>query len=67
MRRFKTINKIDVYEIDGKETSISRPTCEIKEHPNNADFIRIGVGGKTITVMANDLLKAISNAQNAHQ
>ena len=67
MRKFTSINKIDVYEINGEETKISRPVCEVTEHWNRKEFVRIGIGDKTITIMASDLIRAVNNAQNAHQ
>lgn len=59
------INKIKVYEIDGDDKDVEYGTnIEIKSHWNYKDFIVLNIFGKEITVVAEDLERAIQNSIN---
>ncbi len=67
MGKFKSINLLNVYEIDGSETEFKdRPEFKISNHWNRKDFVNLEFNGKIITVLAEDLKRAINNAQAAH-
>ena len=59
------VSQIDVYEIDNMAIS---PTAaaDVLSHLNDKDKVRLNVGGKTYTFLADELKRAIANAQNAH-
>lgn len=66
---FETVNIIQVYETNGVEEKglkSQRPKVKIKGHATYKTFVVIEVEGKSLTVSAQDLLRAIQNAQNAH-
>ena len=68
-RRIESINRIEVYEENGKELKglrSEKPSIMLREHWNISKFVVIIVGDLTYTVLANDLKKAIQNAENAH-
>ena len=68
--RFKTINLIEVYETNGTEEKAlgsDRPKIKVSEHWNKRSFVVLEIDGKKITVVADDLKRAIDNAQNAHK
>lgn len=58
------INKIKVYEIDGDDNIKYDTSIEVKSHWNYKNFIVLNIFGKEITVVAEDLEKAIQNAIN---
>lgn len=58
------INRIKVYEIDGDDKIGYDTSIEIKSHWNYRDFIVLNIFGKEITVVAEDLEKAIQNSIN---
>jgi len=67
--RFESINLIEVYETNGKEEEgliTDRPKVKVSEHWNRKNFVVLEIDGKKITVVADDLKRAIDNAQNAH-
>lgn len=67
--RFQSINLIEVFETNGVEEKglrSDRPKLKVSEHWNRKDFVVLEVDGKSITVVADDLMRAIDNAQNAH-
>jgi len=69
MNKFETINMVDTYEVDGTETkglSSERPKIRITNHWNRKEFVNVEMNGKTYTVLAEQLKRAIDNAQNAH-
>lgn len=66
---FESINLIEIYETNGVEEKglrSERPKVEVSEHWNRKDFVKIGIDGKNVTVLASELKRAIDNAQNAH-
>lgn len=66
---FETVNLIEVYETNGIEEKglrSQRPKVKIKGHDLYKTFVVVEVDGKSLTVSAQDLLRAIQNAQNAH-
>lgn len=67
-RRIESINKIEILEENGKEIEIGfKPSpIVIREHDTFSKFIVIKMGNLTYTVLANDMIRAIQNAQNAH-
>ena len=67
--RFESINLIEVYETNGIEEKglrSDRPKLKVSEHWNIKNFVVLEIEGKKITVIADDLKRAIDNAQNAH-
>jgi hypothetical protein len=63
-------NEVEVYEIDGEETKALKSQKEsliIKNHWNRRAFVVIKYKDTTITVIADDIERAITNAQNAHK
>jgi len=69
-RRFKSINVIQIYETDGVENGgieSKMPKLQIREHWNRKQFVVIEIDGVKHTVLADELKRAIDNAQNAHQ
>lgn len=68
--RFETINKIQIHETNGTENKGVRsdmPKLEVSEHWNRREFIVIELDGVRYTVSADQLRRAIDNAQNAHK
>jgi len=64
----RTINKLEVFEIDGsqpEDSSLNRMRLKILSHWNRKEFVIIDFEGKNVTVIA-ELIRAIKNAQNAH-
>jgi len=69
MNRFESINLIEVFEIDEIELfglKNEKPKIKITEHWNNRRFVNIGIDGKSFTILADELKRAVDNAQNAH-
>lgn len=61
----KVLNEITILELDGTDTfGLDRPQLEVRSHWNDRDFVVLHYGEMTITVCANDLEKALSNATN---
>ncbi len=59
------INKIKVYEIDGDDNiKFNDTSIEVKSHWNYHNFIVLNIFGKEITVVAEELERAIQNAIN---
>lgn len=60
------VTKIDCYELDGRETKAERPQIIVSSHWNMNDriILRASDGGNSYTVIADDLIRAIQNAQN---
>ncbi len=68
--RFETINKIEIYETNGTENKglkSKMPKLEVSEHWNRREFVVIELDGVKHTVLADELKRAIDNAQNAHK
>lgn len=69
MRTIDSTNVIEVYEVDGEEIKglkSLKPSVTVTNHWNRKEFVVIVIDNKRVTVVANDLIKAIENAQNAH-
>jgi len=67
--RFSSVNSIEIYETNGIENKgleSDMPKLIVKEHWARQDFVVIEVDGVRHTVIANELKRAINNAQNAH-
>ena len=67
--RFKSVNSIQIYETNGTENKgleSKMPKLHISEHWNRKAFVDIEVDGIKHTVLADELKRAIDNAQNAH-
>ena len=61
----EVLSKIQIYEIDGKDVDLKKQeTLSIESHWNYHDFVVIGYNGKLVTVNAEELIKAITNAGN---
>ena len=58
------VNKIKVYEIDGNDEIEYDTSIEIKSHWTFKRFVVLNIFGKEITVVAEDLEKAIQNSTN---
>ena len=67
--RFKSVNSIQIYETDAtgnKALESKMPKMHISEHWNRKDFVVLEIDGVKHTVLADELKRAIDNAQNAH-
>lgn len=67
--RFKSVNSIQIYETNGTENKgleSKRPKMHISEHWSRKQLVVIEIDGIKHTVIANELKRAIDNAQNAH-
>jgi len=67
--RFKSINSIQIYETNGIENNgleSKMPKMNISEHWNRKSLIVIEIDDVKHTVLADELKRAIDNAQNAH-
>ena len=67
--RFNSVNSIQTYETDGTENKgleSKMPKMHISEHWNWKRFVVIEIDDKKHTVVADELKRAIDNAQNAH-
>lgn len=65
--KFDVTNELDVYEIDGSDTrKVGGPKMQVKNHWNRKAFVMLEFEGKSLTVLADDLKRAIDNSQNAH-
>jgi len=67
--RFKSVNSIQIYETNGAKNQgleSEMPKMHISEHWNRKQFVVVEIDGVKHTVMADELKRAIDNAQNAH-
>ena len=67
--RFKSINSIQIYETNGTENKgleSKMPKLIVSEHWNRKQLVVIEIDGVKHTVVADELKRAIDNAQNAH-
>lgn len=63
----KTVNEIDIYELDGKaQEMLSKPKLHVSNHWNLSRMVTLRIDGKDYTVLASELKRAIDNATNAH-
>ena len=66
-----SVSTIDVYEMDGKDAPMVGPTVPklvIKNHRIHRDrVVIVQTNGQEMTVLADELCKAIANAQNSHR
>ncbi len=63
----KTVSEIKIYEVDGSEVKDPKgPKLHVSNHWNLSRMVNLIMGGKTVTVLASDLKRAIDNATNAH-
>lgn len=61
----KVVNEINIYEINGEETSaIEKPKVKISSHWNYRDRVVLEFGDNNITVLADEFKRAIENACN---
>lgn len=59
----KVESDVKIYEIDDKD---EEDTLGVLSHWNIRNFVRLQHNGQTITVAANELIRAIEAAQKAH-
>ena len=63
-----TETKIDIYENDGIESKgLGKDQVIVRNHWNRKEFVCVEINGKEVTVLADELNKAIQNAQNIHK
>ena len=55
---------LDVYEIDGQETKLTRPVIMVQSHWNHDEMIVLVIDGVERAVLARQLTAAIANARN---
>ena len=63
-------SKVQIYEFDGKKDNTLKSDEElliVKNHWSRREFVVLEFNGKEITVVASDIERAITNAQNAHR
>lgn len=66
MNRIRVQSAMNIYEIDGTDTSgLKLPQLLVESHWNRRNLIVLDVGGKRYTVDADDLRAGIQNATNA--
>jgi len=69
MKTFESINSLDIYELNNiDQFGIDMPKLTVKNHWNRSQFVVIQMpSGESATVNASALIKAVRNAENAHQ
>ena len=61
----KTTSEIEIYETNGEESPIANyPLMTVESHWNRNEMIVLKIGKKSVTVLADELKKAIDNATN---
>ncbi len=68
MNRIEVVNRIRIYEQNGKEVALGQPLpiLAVASHAINSDRVVLtDPNGLAITVVASDLIAAIRNATNA--
>lgn len=64
----KTQTEIEIYETNGEKSKpCNYPTLTIESHWNNRDRVNLVFDKKIITVVAEELKKAIDNAINVRR
>jgi hypothetical protein len=64
----KSVNKVDVYEVDGNIVSVGASvSISVESHWNDDKRVNIIIGKKSYTVLAKDLRAAIENATNTRR
>lgn len=61
-----SINKIEILEFNDQEESAPRPTLQISNHWNRKSLVYLEFQDTRVLVWADELIRAIQNAQNAH-
>ena len=67
---FKTSSTIETYELNGSDREIvgkDLPDIIVKNHGIRRDFVIIEIGDTQYTILADELSRAIDNAQHAHK
>lgn len=64
MNRIKTVSEVKVYEVDGSSDFKDKPTLFVHSHWNRNRWVRLKIGDQDVTVIKQDLIKAIENATN---
>ena len=66
---FETSSTIKIYELNGSERKVDEnlPNVIVKNHWNRRDFVIIEIDNNEYTVLADELSRAIDNAQHAHK
>ena len=67
--RFSSTNSIQIYETNGTENKgleSKMPKLTVSEHWNRKQLVVVEIDGVKHTVVADELKRAIDNAQNAH-
>ena len=61
----KTETKVDIYEVNGEEQKqLTLPTLSVNRHWNHREWVVVRIGGKSYTVNASELERAIANASD---
>lgn len=66
----KVINEVEPYEVDGSEVNglkSSKKLLAVESHWNRNEFVILDYDGKSITVLARDLISAINNSTNSNR
>ena len=64
----KVKNEVPIYEVDGKEIKgIDSPKLVVESHWSCNKRVKLKLDGKEITVIGDDLVAAIVNAQNTRR
>lgn len=65
----RVMSELKVYEFDGKSTSKAdggkeHPPIHVHSHWNRRDFVTLEICGSKYTLIGEDIIEAIRNAQN---
>ena len=66
---FKTSSTIKSHEFNGSAREVGKdlPNIVVKNHWNRRDFVIIEIDNNEYTILADELSRAIDNAQHAHK
>lgn len=61
----KVISKVELVELNGKDTGVlDRPILTAESHWNDSSLVVLTIGETTFSVKVKDLIAAINNATN---
>lgn len=58
--------EVPVYEVNGEETkTLSQPQLIVESHWNRSQMVVLTIGNEKVTVLGDDLVAAIQNAERS--